>query len=95
MDENQLDVLDDKINKAIEIINSLQAENNRLKDQNQELINKLGEYDELLKKLTHENEDLKTTAGQSNIKDNKQEIIKQKLETILLKLDNLQQVFSI
>jgi len=95
MDDNQLDVLDEKINKAIEIINTLQAENNRLKEQNQELIDKLGQYDELLRQFEHENKILKDATNQLNFTNDKQEVIKQKLETMLLKLDNLQQIFSI
>jgi len=95
MNENQLDDLETKINKAIEIINSLQAENKRLKEQNQELIHKIGQYDEILKNFQQENELLRNSSGQSNVNYQKQEEIKQKLENMLLKLDNLQQIFSI
>ena len=90
MQLTQLEVLEEKINTAIQVIKKLQTENNELKTYNMELIKKVQEHENTIQKLHEEYQILKDQ--QNSTLFNKEEEIKHKVEGILAKLDSLQQI---
>ena len=92
---NQLEILEGKINKTIQLIDKLQAENNELKRYNAELINKVQEQEKINQKLRKGYHKLKEQQNNSHFTLEKEEEIKQKVEGMLAKLDNLQHISSL
>ena len=95
MNYEQLDSLEEKINKAIRVINNLQAENEELKKYNMELINKVQENEKTIQRLREEYQNLKDHQDISHITKEKEEEIRHKVEGMLAKLDSLQHISSI
>ena len=92
MQLDQLEILEEKINTAIQVINKLQAENNELKKYNMELIKRVQEHETTIQKLHEEYQILKDQQNNTNFNNEKEEEIKHKVEGILAKLDTLQQI---
>lgn len=88
MDLDQLDVLQEKINHAIKIIEQLKSENQRLVQENEELRSNSNSKELLVQQLREENNNLKQT--QNNVSSEKEEKIRSKVEEMLAKLDELQ-----
>ena len=94
MDNTELDKLEVNINKVIETIYKLQGENQRLKQENYNLFNRIREYErkiEQLKSLSQEDGHL---ADQLYNYKQKEEKVKQKIQHMLDKLETLQQLSS-
>lgn len=89
MEYNQLEVLEEKINKAIQLISELQAENSELKKYNMELITKAQENEKTIRRLQEEYKNLKDHQDQSEIYREKEEKIQKKIHEILDKLDKI------
>ena len=89
MKDDQLEILEKKINNTIQLINNLQAENSGLKKYNAELINRVQEQEKSIQRLREEYQKLKELQNISHFNE-KEEEIKQKVKGMLAKLDNLQ-----
>ena len=94
MENTELNKLEVNINKAVETIQKLHLENQRLRQENHNLINRLREYErkiEQLKNLSPEEVDL---ADQLYNHQEKETKVKQKIQQMLDKLETLQQLSS-
>lgn len=90
MDYQNIDILEDKINMAVELIARLKKENRELKQQNLEMKSQLEKDQETLQKLQAEYDALITQ--QSEIADFKtrEAKVKDKVEGMLSKLNAIQ-----
>lgn len=91
MDYPELEKLEVNIKHAIEVIQKLQSDNHRLKQENHTLLNRIRENErtiDQLKKLSHDNG---FVADQLNRYEEKEGKIKQKIQQMLEKLENFQQ----
>ncbi len=94
MDNTELDKLEVNIKKVIETIYRLQSENQRLKQENYNLLNRIREYErkiEQLKSLSQEDGHLADQLYNYKQKEGK---VKQKIQHMLDKLETLQQLSS-
>lgn len=89
MDLEQLDILEEKINQAVRVIEKVKLENRELLRANQELRSEVDEKERVLQQLKEENENL-TQQNESSMGKEKEEIIKSKVEQMLSRLDDLQ-----
>lgn len=91
MDLEQLDVLETKVNQAIQCIENLKLENQELRRVNQELQSESQGKELLIQQLREEKSNLEKLQNQSSsIDKEKEERIKSKVELMLSKLDELQ-----
>lgn len=89
MEFQSLEQLEERVSKAVELMNTFREENQELQNQNKELIAKLEEYEKNLQKLRIENEELRETQKKAELSNVHQEEIRKKVEGMLSKLDNL------
>ncbi len=94
MSHQQLDILEEKINRLIAIVNQLQSEKNILKDENAELLKKIQEKEETIQQFRDEYQKFREYQDDSGVNRKREEEIKQKIESMLAKLDGLTQIFS-
>lgn len=90
MDYQELDILEDRITKAVELINILRHENEELKQQNAELLTKAEENEGIIQKLREDYQNLNQLQEQTEQYREKEEKIKSKVEGMLSKLESLQ-----
>lgn len=89
MEFQSLEELEERVSRAVEIMNQFREENQELHNQNRELMAKVEEYENRLQKLQAENVELREAQHKSEQSVVHQEEIKKKIEGMLSKLDNL------
>ena len=92
MDYTALDKLEANIKRATETIQKLQSENQRLKQENLNLLNRIRENEHTIQQLGNQSQDDADVAKQLYIYKEKEEKIKQKIQQMLEKLEIFQQV---
>ena len=92
MDYAELKKLEENINRAIEKIQKLRQENQKLRDENVNLRNQLREKDQLLRRLQSLPQDDYQIADEANGLQEKEGKIKLKIQQMLDKLENFQQL---
>ncbi|HEX9974634.1 MAG TPA: cell division protein ZapB [bacterium] len=92
MDYAELKKLEDNIARAVEKIQKLQQENQKLKDQNVNLLNQLREKDLIIRRLQNQPHDDYEVADEANDLQEKEGKIKFKIQQMLDKLENFQQL---
>ena len=92
MDYTALDKLEANIKRATETIQKLQSENQRLKQENLNLLNHIRENEHTIQQLGNQYQDDDEVAEQLYIYKEKEEKIKQKIQQMLEKLEIFQQV---
>lgn len=90
MDIEQLDILEKKIGQAVELIEQLKAENQKLQSNSNQFQSELDSKDLVIKQLKEENQNLKLMQNNSVLEKEKEEKIRSKVEQMLNKLDELQ-----
>ena len=88
-DISSFDILEEKINQTIQLINKLRAENDELKKYNLELINRVQEKERSIAQLNEDFQKLKEQKGNSEIYKHKEQKIQKKVEEIIAKLEKL------
>lgn len=92
MDYTELDNLEANIKKAIEVIQKLQSENHRLKQENNNLLNRIRENERTINQLKKLSQDNGYVVDQINSYDEKEGKMKQKIQQMLEKLESFQQL---
>jgi len=92
MDYTELDKLEANIKRAIETIQKLQSENQRLKQDNQNLLNRIRENERKIEQLMNLSQDHGDVSDQVSIYKEKEGKIKQKIQQMLEKLESFQQL---
>jgi len=92
MDYTELDKLEANIKRAIEAIQKLQSENQRLKQDNKNLLNRIREKERKIEQLRNLSQDDGDVADQLYIYKEKEGKIKQKIQQMLDKLETFQQI---
>jgi hypothetical protein len=90
MDLEQLEVLEQKISEAVRVIEALKVQNQRLANENRELLGEVQSKEQLLQKVQEENQNLNLLQKESSLDKEKEEKIKSKVEQMLSKLDELE-----
>lgn len=94
MDYTELDKLEANIKRIIETVQNLQGENHRLKQENQNLLRRIRENEEIIQELKIAAQYDGDAAEQLlNFKE-KEGKLKQKIQKILEKLETVQQLSS-
>lgn len=86
----QLEILEAKINQAVEMIDRLKNENQELQNGNRELRAESESKDLIIQQLKEENQNLQQMKIESSIDKEKEEKIKSKVDKMLSRLDELQ-----
>ncbi len=92
MDIEQLDVLEEKINQAVKLIEHLMQENDQLKAEVKELRSESESRERTVLQLKGENQDLQLVQTDGILGREKEEKIRSKVEQMLAKLDELQYI---
>jgi len=92
MDIEQLDVLEEKINQAVKLIEHLMQENDQLKAEVKELRSESESRERTVLQLKEENQDLQLVQTDGILGREKEEKIRSKVEQMLAKLDELQYI---
>lgn len=90
MEMAQLEILEGKINQAVNLIDQLKSENQRLINENNEIRSESQSRELMIQQLKEDNENLKQTQAQSSMSPENEQKIKDKVEQMLKKLDQLQ-----
>ena len=92
MDYTELDKLEANIKQTIETIQNLHSENIRLKQENQNLLNRLRENERIIQEFKNSTPDDGETAEQLYYHKEKEGKVKQKIQQILDKLETFNQL---
>jgi len=95
MSLDQLDILQEKIFNVLTIIEELQAENDKLKIEKDELVILNKQKDQMINALNNDIKKLKEQHQNLNRYLKREGEIKKKVENILFKLDTLQKFSSL
>ncbi|MBN1351954.1 cell division protein ZapB [candidate division KSB1 bacterium] len=90
MDYQQIDILEDRINQAVDLIARLKEENRHLKQQNSELRERAEESEKTLKMLQDEFQHLTNAQKETENFKEREALLKRKVEAMLSKLDTIQ-----
>ena len=90
MDYQSLDILEEKINMAVELIARLREQNHRLKEENGHLRSRMEERELELKTIQEEFQHLSTIKQETQNYQEREKLIKGKVESMLSKLDAVQ-----
>jgi predicted RNase H-like nuclease (RuvC/YqgF family) len=90
MDLEQIVVLEEKIAHAVQFIEQLKAQNQKLQNEIRELRSEAQSRDLLIQQLKEENQNLNQKVEQSSIGKDKEDQIRLKIEQMLSKLDELE-----
>jgi len=90
MDYQQIDILEDKINMAVELISRLKNENRELKKQNMEMKQLVEKNNEALQKLQADYDALLAKQEEANEYQAREAKVKDKVEGMLNKLNAIQ-----
>ena len=91
MDYAELDKLEANIKRAIETIQKLQSENQRLMQENHILLNRMREYERKIEQLKNFSQEDGELTDQLYIFKEKEGKIKQKIQQLLEKLETFQE----
>ena len=89
MEFQSLEQLEERVSKAVELMNQFRKENQELQNQNRELLAKIEEYERDLEQLQAENAELRETQKKNELSMLHEEDIKKKIKGMLVKLDDL------
>jgi predicted nuclease with TOPRIM domain len=89
MEFQSLEELEERVSRAVELMNQFRKENQELHNQNRELMAKVEEYEKRLQELQTENVELREVRHKTEQSAVHQEEIKKRIEGMLSKLDNL------
>ncbi len=92
MDIEQLDVLEEKINQAVKLIEHLMQENEQLKAKVKELHSESESRERMVLQLKEENQNLQLVQTDSILGREKEDKIRSKVEQMRAKLDELQYI---
>lgn len=92
MNYTELNTLEVNIKRAIETIQKVHSENLRLKQENQNLLNRIRENEQIIAELKSQFQDDGDVADQSYLYKEKYGKIKQKIQQMLEKLETFQQL---
>lgn len=92
MDIEQLDVLENKINQAVKLIEHLMQENEQLKAEVKELHSESESKERIVLQLKEENKNLQLVQTDSILGREKEDKVRSKVEQMLAKLDELQYI---
>jgi len=92
MDYVELKKLEENIARVVERIQKLHQENQKLKDQNVNLLNQLREKDLIIRRLQNQPQDDYEVAENENELQEKEGKIKLRIQQMLDKLENFQQL---
>ena len=92
MDYTELEKIEANIKNAIEVIQKLQSENHRLKQENNNLLNRIRENERTINQLKKLSQDNGYVVDQINGYDEKEGKIKKKIQQMLEKLESFQQL---
>jgi FtsZ-binding cell division protein ZapB len=92
MDYAELDKLEANIKRAIETIQKLQSENQRLMQENHILLNRMREYERKIEQLKDISQEDGELTDQLYIFKEKEGKIKQKIQQLLEKLETFQEL---
>ena len=92
MDIEQFDVLEEKINQAVKLIEHLMQENDQLKAEVKELRSESESRERTVLQLKEENQNLQLVQTDGILGREKEEKIRSKVEQMLAKLDELQYI---
>lgn len=90
MELEQLEILERKINQAVNFIEKMKLENQTLKDEVVELRSQSKSKDEIINQLKEENHNLKLMQSEASLGKEKEEQIRSRVEQMLSKLDELE-----
>ena len=86
--------LEEKVNKAVELIQILNSKNQQLKEQNEDLLKQVNEKEIVIQKFTEENQSSKENEEQLFLYKEKEEKIKIKIQQMLEKLDSFEKLVN-
>ncbi len=92
MHQNQLDVLEIKVNKIVKLIERIQAEKDTLQQENQQLRGAIKKHEQEIERIKREYKRLKKSSINSSLLIEKEKEIKNKIEGMLSKLNSLQNI---
>jgi len=92
MNDTELEKLEANIKNAISVIQKLQSDNHRLKQENHNLLNRIRENERTINQLKKLSHDHGFVADQLNHYEEKEGKVKQKVKQMLEKLENFQQL---
>lgn len=92
MDNTELDKLENNIQRAIEMIQKLKSENQRLKQENHNLLNRIRENEKIIQELKNQFQADGDIVDQVYIYKEKEGKIKNKIQQMLEKLETFQQL---
>jgi FtsZ-binding cell division protein ZapB len=84
------EVLEKKVNEAVETINKLKKQNKDLEEQNNRLKNELEGKDKEIENLKFNNKRIQELETELNEHKEKERLVKEKVEALVTKLDNLE-----
>ncbi|RKY75934.1 hypothetical protein DRQ07_11095 [candidate division KSB1 bacterium] len=93
MEENNIDVLEEKINKIVAMINTLREENKKLKVYAEELKKSNMEKDEVIRKLNQERENIANIQNEIESYKSKHDRVRTKVDQLLLKLKEIDDIY--
>jgi len=93
MEENNIDVLEEKINKIVAMINTLREENKKLKIYAEELKKSNMEKDEIIRKLNQERENIANIQNEIESYKSKHDRVRTKVDQLLLKLKEIDDIY--
>ena len=93
MEENNIDVLEEKINKIVAMINTLREENKKLKVYAEELQKSNMEKDEVIRKLNQERENIANIQNEIESYKSKHDRVRTKVDQLLLKLKEIDDIY--
>jgi len=92
MEENNIDILEEKINRVISIVNKLREENQKLQIYVDELKSSIREKEEIILKLQHERENVLNIQHEIESYKTKHDRVRSKVDQLLLKLKELDDI---
>ncbi|MCD6116878.1 hypothetical protein J7K93_07680 [bacterium] len=92
MDDSNIDILEEKLNKIISVINNLKEENRKLQANVNELKNSLHEKDEIIVRLQQERENVLSIQHEIESYKTKHDRVRSKVDQLLLKLKEIDDV---
>ncbi len=89
----ELEELEKKINLAIRLIEKMDLKNNELSDENENLLNQVKQQEQKINSMEKEIQSMKEL-GISQSYEDKEKIIRTKIQQVLAKLENLKKLDS-
>lgn len=90
----ELENLEEKINKAVELIQKLNSNNQQLKEKNEDLLKQVNEQEIEIQKFTEETQNSKENEESLFLYKEKEEKIRIKIQQMLEKLDSFEKLVN-